>query len=525
MKALYRKYRPITLDQVIGQEAIVSSLKTALKNGKISHAYMFVGPRGCGKTSVARIFAHEINGFKYELEDSYVDIIEIDAASNTGVDNIRDLREKAVIAPTQGKYKVYIIDEVHMLSKSAFNALLKLLEEPPEHVIFIMATTNPEKVPVTITSRAQTFTFRLADPETMQRHLEQIAKSEKIDATPEAISVVVRRGGGSFRDSISLLDQISTLKEGKITAEDVTSALGLPTDQISTDLLIAYVSGDQQKITDILKDLLNSGQKPETLVDELIKKILASPSPELLSLLSKLPDVQPPFSEAKLLLAFLGSGSAPALTPTAFPPAEKKLRSEPSENEKIPKPNDGASSSDVSASISPAKSKESSISVKSPQEKPTPPVSPTTFPPAKEETYIPDATEKSAPEVADFSAGQSMTSPTESGAVGDTGGVGLDWETFLREIEPENINIFKYLSQSKPKLSGTTLHIYASKKIEARILDSKNNKALISSHAKGFAIEIHGPDELPKEKSNSQFDQISAIMGTVQEVKSDGTPF
>ena len=167
MKALYRKYRPTKLADVIGQERVTKPLENALKSGKFSHAYLFTGPRGCGKTSVARIFAHEVNKFKYEIEDSYVDIIEIDAASNTGVDNIRDLREKAVIAPTEGKYKVYIIDEVHMLSKAAFNALLKTLEEPPKSVIFIMATTDAYKVPVTITSRAQVFNFVNICPFTM----------------------------------------------------------------------------------------------------------------------------------------------------------------------------------------------------------------------------------------------------------------------------------------------------------------------------------------------------------------------
>jgi len=143
----------------------------SLKAGKISHAYLFVGPRGCGKTSVARILAHEVNGFKYEIEDDYVDIIEIDAASNRGIDNIRELREKVMIAPSSGKYKIYIIDEVHMLTKEAFNALLKTLEEPPKHAIFIMATTDAYKVPVTITSRAQVYTFKLAPNEVMMDYL------------------------------------------------------------------------------------------------------------------------------------------------------------------------------------------------------------------------------------------------------------------------------------------------------------------------------------------------------------------
>ena len=303
-KALYRKYRPKTLADVIGQEQVTDVLANSIKKGKISHAYLFTGPRGTGKTSVARIFAHEINHFKYELEDDYVDIVEIDAASNTGVDNIRELREKAVIAPSQGKYKIYIIDEVHMLSKSAFNALLKTLEEPPEHVVFIMATTDAYKVPVTITSRAQTFTFKLADSATMFKHLKNIVEAEKIPINDAALEIVARRGGGSFRDTLSLLDQIATLSAETITAEVVTNALGLPQDQMVADLLSAYKNGDFAKITATLKDILSGGIKPEILAEEIIGQIIANPEPALLPLLSKLPEVKDNFPEAKLLLAF-----------------------------------------------------------------------------------------------------------------------------------------------------------------------------------------------------------------------------
>lgn len=507
MKALYRKYRPISLDQVIGQDAIVTSLKTAIKSGKVSHAYMFVGPRGCGKTSVARIFAHEINKFSYQLEDSYVDIIEIDAASNTGVDNIRDLREKAVIAPTAGKYKVYIIDEVHMLSKSAFNALLKLLEEPPEHVVFIMATTDPEKVPITITSRTQVYTFRLADPDTMSSHLKSIADQEKINIENDAISIIVRRGGGSFRDSISLLDQISTLKDGEITADDITSALGLPRDKITTDLLSAFSSNNTTKITEILKDFLNSGAKPETLVDELIKKILAAPSPDLLPLLNELPSVQPPFSEAKLLIAFLGHElqPKPKSRPSANPQSIKKATA----------PVIGDDSQPINHPFQQG--------LGEPKSGPS-----ANFPPARAATYIPDGPDGLASAEAVPPASQRMRSQTESGLTEgpDSASLEFDWNQFLSEIEPENINLFKYLSLSKPKISGSTLHIYASKKIEARIMNSQNNKSFLSSHAKGLILEFHGPDELKEDaKNDPQIDQISDIMGNVQEVKTNGTPF
>ena len=306
-KALYRKYRPISLATVVGQDSVVNPLSEAIKSGNFSHAYIFTGPRGCGKTSVARIFAHEINGFKYELEDSYVDIIEIDGASNTGIEDIREIREKALFAPTEGKYKVYIIDEFHMLSRSAFNGLLKLLEEPPEHVIFILATTNLEKVPITITSRSQIFNFKLADPEVMFTHLKSISEKEKINISDDALKIIVQRGGGSFRDSISLLDQISNLKQKGETIEtsDIDSALGLPADEKIKNLLKSFEEGDQKSVTDILKDLLNSGSTAEVLANDIISRIIEKPTPKSLSLIKRLFDVQYPFAEAKLLVAFL----------------------------------------------------------------------------------------------------------------------------------------------------------------------------------------------------------------------------
>ena len=284
IRALYRKYRPTKLSEVISQPQVTEPLTHALESGQISHAYLFLGPRGTGKTSVARIFAHAVNGFDYQIEDHYLDIIEIDAASNTGVDNIRELREKAAIAPTTGRYKVYIIDEVHMLSKSAANALLKTLEEPPAHVIFILATTDAHKVPITITSRTQAFTFKLADSETMQQHLRAIADAEQLPITDDALALIVRRGGGSFRDSLSLLDQISTLSDQEITADVVERALGLPASQTLTDLLQAYAAQDATSIHQILQDLLSTGLKPEIIASELITRILTTPDSALLPL-------------------------------------------------------------------------------------------------------------------------------------------------------------------------------------------------------------------------------------------------
>lgn len=301
MKSLYRKYRPLGLDDVVGQSQVVEPLSNALKLKKISHAYLFTGPRGTGKTSVARIFAHEVNGFDYELEDDYTDIVEIDGASNRGIDDIREIREKAMIKPTLGKYKIYIIDEVHMLTREAFNALLKTLEEPPEHVIFIMATTDLNKVPATILSRAQVYNFKLVSAEIVLRHLKTICEKEKIQIEDGALKIIVRRGGGSFRDSLSLLDQISTLSSSKITKEMVEKAIGLPEDAKIDEILLSYASGNVVKITTLLKELFEYGVRAELIASEIITKIIENPKPEFLKLLDKLPDVKEPFADARLL--------------------------------------------------------------------------------------------------------------------------------------------------------------------------------------------------------------------------------
>ena len=319
MKTLYRKYRPLKITDVVGQDHITSVLATAIKNNTPAHAYIFCGPRGTGKTSVARIFAHEINQFAYTLEDYYVDIIEIDAASNTSVENIRDLTEKIAIAPTDGRYKVYIIDEVHMLSKSAFNALLKTFEEPPAHAIFILATTDPEKIPVTILSRAQVFTFHLAAPAVMIAHLKSIAEKEGIKITDDALALVVKRGGGSFRDTLSLLDQVATLSSDTITKDLIESALGLPSSEIIAKIYAALPAaiaatssptagaGDPavSAVVALLRDLINAGKKPTAIAADLIDLILENLNPAYFYLIDRLAAVSDPFSEAKLTVALL----------------------------------------------------------------------------------------------------------------------------------------------------------------------------------------------------------------------------
>lgn len=253
-QALYRSYRSRSFDEVVGQDHITKTLKRAIKSGRLSHAYLFSGPRGVGKTSVARILAHEINNLDYKGEEINLDIIEIDAASNRRIDEIRDLRDKVHITPTSSKYKVYIIDEVHMLTREAFNALLKTLEEPPEHCIFILATTEAHKLPETIISRTQQFVFRPINRTDTTGHLANIAKSEKISIDKDALELIADHSGGSFRDSISLLDQLSSI--GKhISAQDVRDQLGIPADEYIDKIMDALEKSDPRLMMNVLKEI------------------------------------------------------------------------------------------------------------------------------------------------------------------------------------------------------------------------------------------------------------------------------
>ncbi len=235
-QALYRKYRSKSLAEIIGQEHITQTLEQALKQGRISHAYLFTGPRGVGKTSIARIWAHEINSLPYTDDSAHLDIIEIDAASNRRIDEIRELRDKVYMAPVSAKYKVYIIDEVHMLTREAFNALLKTLEEPPAHVVFILATTDVHKLPDTIISRTQRFTFKPAEKDKVTALLRTIAKSEGLRVNDEALELLAEHGEGSFRDSVSLLDQARN-QGSKIEGADVARLLGIPPDEALQELM------------------------------------------------------------------------------------------------------------------------------------------------------------------------------------------------------------------------------------------------------------------------------------------------
>ncbi len=489
MKALYRKYRPLRLEDVIGQPQVIEPLTNSLKQGKVNHAYIFTGPRGTGKTSVARILAHEINNFEYQLEDDYVDIIEIDGASNRGIENIRELREKVAIAPTSGKYKVYIIDEVHMLTKDAFNALLKTLEEPPEHAVFIMATTDAYKVPITITSRAQTFTFKLSSPEAMLSHLKMITEKEQFNITEDALKLVVKRGGGSYRDTLSLLDQVSTLSDTEITKELVVNALGLPEDEKVAQLLNAYRSRDITEVTKQLKELLNTGIKPETLGEELIGQILDNPEPDLFLLLSKLPDVKAPFAEAKLLVALAGEIPS-SLTPAARVAAPARHAQPSATATRSPVGRGTEQLSTMSAISSPG-------------------AAPTVSPPS----ITPDMSSPSA------STDNSQPAQPTSNTV-------FDWQDFLLNVQRLNDAIYSQLKNAAYDVEGDSLTIFPDKNIARTILSRDNNKKILVQAANGFAIKIgEVGGQASSGKNDDLLSKISGIMGG--EVKNDGgeSPF
>lgn len=272
--ALYRRYRPKTFDEVIGQEHVTIPLKNALENNRVHHAYLFSGPRGCGKTTSARILARELNGLKPDDPMDVIDIIEIDAASHGGVDDARDLRERAFFAPVNSKYKIYIIDEAHMVSPQGFNALLKLVEEPPPHLKFIFATTEPDKVIGTIRSRTHHYPFRLVPPKLLSEYLLEISKKEGIEVDPNALPMIVRAGGGSVRDTLSVLDQlIAGAGPAGVTYELTTTLLGYTPDELLDELVDAIAARDGETVFRIIDRVIESGQDPRRFTEDLLRRL------------------------------------------------------------------------------------------------------------------------------------------------------------------------------------------------------------------------------------------------------------
>lgn len=261
-QALYRIYRPKNFDEIYGQDQIVSILRNQLENGNLSHAYLFCGPRGTGKTSTAKVFASAING------GTDIDTVELDAASNNSVDNVRDIRDNLAFAPTSGKYKIYIIDEVHMLSAAAFNALLKTLEEPPSHVIFILATTEPQKIPQTVLSRCQRFDFRKIEKDVLVQRLSDVLAQEGKDFESEALEFIALKSEGGLRDALSILDK--ALSYGDLTMENLLQVLGEIHSDNYLSMLKAIMAHNTRDAIMVLGSIEKSGMDPRIFALELI---------------------------------------------------------------------------------------------------------------------------------------------------------------------------------------------------------------------------------------------------------------
>ncbi len=268
-KVLYRKYRPQKFSEVLGQDHIINVLKEAVKAKKISHAYLFSGPRGTGKTTTARLLSSGVGCREYDL-------VEMDAASSRGIDEIRNLRESVNISPLKSEYKIYIIDEVHMLTKEAFNALLKTLEEPPGHVIFILATTEPEKLPDTITSRCQHFSFKKLSEDLLRKAVSNISKKEGYEVDSEAGSLIALFADGSFRDALVMLDQILSIdSDKKITGDEARKILSAPSKEYIQGFVTALVEKNSEQGMEIVQKAIEKGIAPQLFLKFILRNIRA----------------------------------------------------------------------------------------------------------------------------------------------------------------------------------------------------------------------------------------------------------
>ena len=485
-QALYRKYRSKSLSEIVGQDHVTSLLDRALESNKVAHAYLLTGPRGTGKTSVARILAHKITGLSYDIEDNNLDIIEIDAASNNGVDNVRDLREKALVAPIKSQKKVYIIDEVHMLSKSAFNALLKIIEEPPEHVVFILATTDFDKVPDTIVSRTQRYNFRLIDESTVADHLAFIAKEESIKIDTDALNLIAERGGGSLRDSISLLDQIqhTESKNGEITRSDVEASLGLATKDEINAIGEALLSGDALKIIAAVRQPELRGIGAVSVADQLynwIQRNLES-YPYLVTYFEDLIKVHKSHRpDVAILVAVL------------------KFAVKMPEPQIIQRPSTQESHKSDSLSMS-SKITEEPIATAEPPEK---------------STKILDTESKQNDDDSDI-ANQKDVQQKDQNKKNN-----FDWQSvldYLNDHKSEFKGIHAILEKSKPIIKDNKVNLYVLNKFNKTKLDKRRavlGKILSESGVGDFEIEII---DRPAPPQNEQAAKVAAIMGGGEEV-------
>jgi len=508
-KALYRKYRSKSLDEVIGQKHITDILSRAISEGHVSHAYLLTGPRGVGKTSVARILAHEINGLPYDEENTNLDIIEIDAASNNGVEDVRDLREKVQIAPFAAKKKIYIIDEVHMLSKAAFNALLKTIEEPPEHVVFILATTNAERLPATIISRVQRFSFRPISVDDAVKHLANIAKKEKIEITDDAIKLIAQRSDGSFRDSISLLDQLSSLTNTstqKITVKLIEDMLGLAANEVIDQLLNAVETRNISKLVELLDRTWNEGINSTVLVAQLTASIRnqIAEKPQLLPLLDALIDVTKSPQPQLKLLSVLGLASLPK-TPVksaALLAPALEFSASIAELEKqagLEQPGELVGDRDSKIGNRILQTSRSAI------------VSSDTLEPKSDKT---------SGLLSDLERSSVMKNSSRKGEQKQEKNKSLDWAKLVEYTRQNYIALFSVLSKCGHQLDGDTLTLYTNNKFYKNKLDDTKYTTLLSKCLQEtgvFGLDVHTiPTSLPP--SDSQAAAVAVIMGGGEEV-------
>lgn len=483
-QALYRKYRSRSLDEVVGQSHVTEVLRRGLKQGRVAHAYLLTGPKGTGKTSIARILAHEINQLPYNNETTHLDIIEIDAASNNGVDDVRDLRDKVQLAPIAAAKKIYIIDEVHMLSKAAFNALLKTLEEPPEHVVFILATTDLHKVPATIISRTQHFAFRSISLDDLKSQLRKIAEAEGMTVSDEALAAIAERGDGSFRNSISLLDQMSSFADDKdgITLDLVETTLGLAGHSAIEQLLQAVDDRDVASVATQLNALEQSGIQPVILTDQIIhvlKNKLAD-DPNKVTLLDSLLSVTSSPQPGLKLLAVLVSAIKPKATTVAAAVATRPKMI-------VQKP------------------------VQQPGAKSVP--APTSMPVTETKEAVADGAvevEAEPPQTP-----RPRRNPDEP--------IILNWDALIEEARKNHVALHSVLSKCTHKLDGDTLTLFTGRKFNKTKLDdpkylTKLHEVLATQGIEGLLITTVPTPEPP---ADEKLAAIAAMMGGGQEITLD----
>lgn len=484
-KALYRKYRSKSLDEVIGQSHVTNILRRSLEQGRVTHAYLLTGPRGVGKTSIARILAYEINKLPYDEEATNLDIIEIDAASNNGVEDVRDLREKVQIAPVAASKKIYIIDEVHMLSKQAFNALLKTLEEPPAHAVFILATTDVDKLPATIISRTQQFNFRSISKKDTVVHLRSIADKEKININDEALELVATRGDGSFRDSISLLDQLRGLADEKtmITRELIEQSLGLAPSTVINNLLDAYETKDLKAIVSLLDDSDKNGIQPTVIASQLIAEVrsIIAEKPQFIQLLDQLLDVTKSSQPDIKLLTILAAHAAPKPKTAALT---------------VPTPEVSAPLAELQKQATKPHPSEAPIVKQILKSTPV--------------TSVPTPMPPTTPVIASVPA-----APQTSGSDYD-----FDWNQLIEYTRTNYVAIYSVLIKCGYEHSGDQLKLYTGTNFWKRKLDDTKHRvnlvdALIKIGAGDILIETIGTPPPPKDETAAA---VAAIMGGGEEV-------